>query len=172
MYSRPSPPQRGRGRLCAWLVISAWRCTIVFFLAPPLKWCRPCLTLFSFVLVEKEERKDKNPEEMNRLRDQLVGTFKEQMDIRLISLEKIDKIARTGWKVCKFSFAFQNKKKGMVFPCMLSSCQRGMISQVTYYLESGKRNYCFGKKVWKKSWVMDPKICTNPGIRDICGRPW
>ena len=44
--------------------------------------------LFSFVLEEKEERKDKNPEEMNRLRDQLVGTFKEQMDIRLISLEK------------------------------------------------------------------------------------
>lgn len=35
------------------------------------------------------KRKDKNPEEMNRLRDQLVGTFKEQMDIRrkLIELE-------------------------------------------------------------------------------------
>ena len=31
----------------------------------------------------KVKRKDKNPEEMNRLRDQLVGTFKEQMDIRL-----------------------------------------------------------------------------------------
>ena len=36
----------------------------------------------SLVLTEKEQLKDKNPEEMNRLRDQLVGTFKEQMDIR------------------------------------------------------------------------------------------
>ena len=35
-----------------------------------------------FVLAGKD-KKDKNPEEMNRLRDQLVGTFKEQMDIRL-----------------------------------------------------------------------------------------
>lgn len=32
----------------------------------------------------KEKHKDKNPEEMNRLRDQLVGTFKEQMDIRWV----------------------------------------------------------------------------------------
>ena len=29
-------------------------------------------------------------------------------------------------------------------------------------LESGKRNHCFGKKVSKKSWILDPKICTNP----------
>ena len=29
-------------------------------------------------------------------------------------------------------------------------------------LESGKRNYCFGKKVSKKSRILDPKICTNP----------
>lgn len=37
----------------------------------------------------KGQEKDKNPEEMNRLRDQLVSTFKEQMDIRrkLIELE-------------------------------------------------------------------------------------
>ncbi|XP_078347160.1 kinesin-like protein KIF19 [Oculina patagonica] len=37
----------------------------------------------------KGQQKDKNPEEMNRLRDQLVSTFKEQMDIRrkLIELE-------------------------------------------------------------------------------------
>ena len=28
-------------------------------------------------------------------------------------------------------------------------------------LESGKRNFCFGKKVWKNSWILDPKICTN-----------
>lgn len=36
-----------------------------------------------------KQQKDKNPEEMNKLRDQLVGTFKEQMDIRrrLIELE-------------------------------------------------------------------------------------
>lgn len=38
---------------------------------------------------DAKDKKDKNPEEMNRLRDQLVGTFKEQMDIRrkLIELE-------------------------------------------------------------------------------------
>ena len=29
-------------------------------------------------------------------------------------------------------------------------------------LESGKRNHCFGKKVWEKSWVLHPKTCTNP----------
>ena len=30
-------------------------------------------------------------------------------------------------------------------------------------LESGKRNNkFFGKKVWKKSSILDPKICTNP----------
>ena len=29
-------------------------------------------------------------------------------------------------------------------------------------LESRKRNHCFGKKVSKKSWSLDPKICTNP----------
>ena len=29
-------------------------------------------------------------------------------------------------------------------------------------LESGKRNYCFGNEVSKKSWILDPKICTNP----------
>ena len=29
-------------------------------------------------------------------------------------------------------------------------------------LESGKRNFCFGKKVWKKSRILDSKICTNP----------
>ena len=43
-----------------------------------------CLSFISpFVSPAKEKPKDKNPEEMNRLRDQLVGTFKEQMDIRL-----------------------------------------------------------------------------------------
>ena len=40
------------------------------------------LTISSFVLSAKEKHKDKNPEQMNKLRDQLVGTFKEQMDIR------------------------------------------------------------------------------------------
>lgn len=35
------------------------------------------------VFVAKGQEKDKNPEEMNKLRDQLVSTFKEQMDIRL-----------------------------------------------------------------------------------------
>ena len=30
-------------------------------------------------------------------------------------------------------------------------------------LGSGKRNYCFHKG-WKKSWILDPKICTNPVI--------
>ena len=40
------------------------------------------------------ERKDKNPEEMNRLRDQLVGTFKEQMDIRLNFLKNKQKWKR------------------------------------------------------------------------------
>lgn len=39
---------------------------------------------FLIFFVAKGKRKDKNPEEMNRLRDQLVGTFKEQMDIRLV----------------------------------------------------------------------------------------
>ena len=29
-------------------------------------------------------------------------------------------------------------------------------------LESGKINKLFWKKVWKKSWMLDPKICTNP----------
>lgn len=29
-------------------------------------------------------------------------------------------------------------------------------------LESGKINKLFWKKVWKKSWMSDPKICTNP----------
>ena len=34
-------------------------------------------------------------------------------------------------------------------------------------LESGKRNYmyCFGKSL-EKSWILDPKICTNPGKRE------
>ena len=40
---------------------------------------------FLIFFVAKGKRKDKNPEEMNRLRDQLVGTFKEQMDIRLVT---------------------------------------------------------------------------------------
>ena len=29
-------------------------------------------------------------------------------------------------------------------------------------LDSGKRNYYFGKKVWKTSWILGLKICTNP----------
>ena len=29
-------------------------------------------------------------------------------------------------------------------------------------LESGKRNYCFGKKVWNNSWILHPKSSTNP----------
>ena len=35
---------------------------------------------------------------------------------------------------------------------------------ITYFdnLESGIRNYCFGKKVWKKSSILEPKICTKP----------
>ena len=36
-------------------------------------------------------------------------------------------------------------------------------------LESGKKNYCFGKKVCKKSWILDPKICTNPIITHYLG---
>ena len=45
--------------------------------------CHQINSLSCFVLSEKGQVKDKNPEEMNRLRDQLVSTFKEQMDIRL-----------------------------------------------------------------------------------------
>ena len=44
---------------------------------------RQIKSLSCFVFVAKEQQKDKNPEEMNKLRDQLVSTFKEQMDIRL-----------------------------------------------------------------------------------------
>jgi len=40
-------------------------------------------SLSCFVSAAKGQEKDKNPEEMNKLRDQLVSTFKEQMDIRL-----------------------------------------------------------------------------------------
>ena len=40
-------------------------------------------SLSYFVFAAKGQEKDKNPEEMNKLRDQLVSTFKEQMDIRL-----------------------------------------------------------------------------------------
>ena len=29
-------------------------------------------------------------------------------------------------------------------------------------VESAKRNYCFGKKVWNKSWILHPKSSTNP----------
>ena len=29
-------------------------------------------------------------------------------------------------------------------------------------LESGKKKLLFRKKVWKKFWILDPKICTNP----------
>lgn len=47
-------------------------------------------SLSCFVLTEKGQQKDKNPEEMNRLRDQLVSTFKEQMDIRL-------ELTQNGW---------------------------------------------------------------------------
>ena len=32
-------------------------------------------------------------------------------------------------------------------------------------LESGKRNHCFGKTVWKNSWILKPKNCTN--LEDI-----
>ena len=32
-------------------------------------------------------------------------------------------------------------------------------------LESGKRNYCFGKSL-EKTWILDPKICANPVKRD------
>ena len=38
----------------------------------------------------------------------------------------------------------------MVFPCILSSCQRGMISQVTYYLESKKKKLLFWEKSMEK----------------------
>ena len=27
--------------------------------------------------------------------------------------------------------------------------------------EFGRKNYCFEEKVWKKSWILDPQICTN-----------
>ena len=44
-------------------------------------------------------------------------------------------------------------------------------------LESGKRNYCFGKKVCKKSWISDPKTpyepCNNAFLGALfafCGR--
>ncbi len=50
------------------------------------EWCtsryHQIKSLSCFVLTGKGQQKDKNPEEMNRLRDQLVSTFKEQMDIR------------------------------------------------------------------------------------------
>ena len=32
-------------------------------------------------------------------------------------------------------------------------------------LESGKRNHCFGITVWKNSWILKPKNCTN--LEDI-----
>ena len=40
-------------------------------------------------------------------------------------------------------------------------------------LKSGKINYCFGKKVGKKSWILDPNICAKPvfktfGIHHCC----
>ena len=31
-------------------------------------------------------------------------------------------------------------------------------------LESGKKELLFWQKVWKKSWILDRNICTNPGI--------
>ena len=52
-----------------------------------------------FVSTAKGQRKDKNPEEMNRLRDQLVSTFKEQMDIRL-EMEIFHEIAGRAEDVC------------------------------------------------------------------------
>ena len=34
--------------------------------------------------------------------------------------------------------------------------------QLFFNLKSRKINYCFGKKVWKKSWILDLKICAKP----------
>ena len=55
------------------------------------------------------------------------------------------------------TFAVHRKKRFV--PAFLRSIL------ITYYvdnLESGKRNYCFGKKVWNKSWILHPKSSTNP----------
>ena len=72
------------------------------------------MTLFSFVLEEKEECKDKNPEEMNRLRDQLVGTFKEQMDIRLIfkKNEQNKQNSQKRMESMQVYFCFSKQEKG------------------------------------------------------------
>ena len=55
------------------------------------------------------------------------------------------------------TFAVHRKKRFV--PAFLRSIL------ITYYfdnLESGKRNYCFGKKVRNKSWILDPKGSMNP----------
>ena len=65
------------------------------------------------------------------------------------SLEVSFNLART--------FAVQIMKKAM-FLCFV----KVHIDYLFDNLQSGKRNCCFGKKVWKISWILDPIICVNP----------
>ena len=61
----------------------------------------------------------------------------------------------TNWMCTKT----QGNEKSFV-PAFLKVCFDHLFDN----LESGKRNYCFEKKVWKQSWILDPKICRNPDI--------
>ena len=96
--------------------------------------------------------------------------FAQQFSRPRKSLENGDKV----WKEIKSLVVFQEKElKWFFFPFgkifvahhkkkNLPAFFKVYIDHLFDNLESGIRNYCFGKKVWKKSSILEPKICTKP----------
>ena len=61
------------------------------------------------------------------------------------------------WSNLKLMFTAQHEKSFVPVFFKVSIDQSGN-------LESGKIYYCFfKKKVWKKSGILDPEVCTKPG---------
>ena len=54
-----------------------------------------------------------------------------------------------------------HREKAFNCPCF-SKVNIDHLLSIFDNVESGKRNYCFGKKGWNKSWILDPKRSTNP----------
>ena len=83
---------------------------------------------------------------------------KKSLPSNFLNLDKVCNIEISSGKLFIFAAHHESSWK------KLCSCDffKVSIDHLFENLESGKRNHCFGKKVWEKSWVLHPKTCTNP----------
>ena len=82
------------------------------------------------------------------------------------SLEFFSKLQQAGF-ICNYFFSFwSNLTQFSPYVCV-PALFKVSIDHLFNNLESGKEIIVL-EKVWKKSWILDPKICTNPQACCIC----